>query len=190
MQIQTLFPTLIAIKQADPETIASIAQEVLEQQPLLESLLGITWGDNVLTSFAKEKDIFSAAQLHRLKAFVEESIFQFVKMTRVNKELEIDLSYTQSWINVTRQYGYQERHNHERGSDGLPISGAYYFRTNGEDGDFSVMPTDMQAKHFGNYDIKPVVGQLVLFRSEVFHRVSVNQTHSDRISFAFNYLLK
>lgn len=190
MQVQTLFPTLIAIHQADQATIASIAQEVVDKQPLLESLLDITWGDNVLTSFAREKDIFAAAELHSLKALVEKSIFEFVKMTRVNHQLQIDPTYTQSWINVTRRYGYQERHNHERGTDGLPISGAYYFRTNGDDGDFSVMPTDMQAKHFGNFDIKPVVGQLVLFRSEVFHRVSVNQTESDRISFAFNYLLK
>lgn len=190
MNIETLFPTLIGIEQADPDTIAAIAREVLSQRPTLEGLLSQTWGDNVLSSFDAEKDLFTFARLHTLKTFVEESILEFVQATRVDQKLQFDHSYTQSWINVTRQYGFQERHNHERGALGLPISGAYYYSTNGEDGDLSIVPTDMQAKYFGNCVIKPQVGRLVLFRSEVFHRVSANMTQSDRISFSFNYLLK
>ena len=190
MNIQTLFPTLIGIDQADQETIEAIAREVLQQRARLEGLLAPTWGDNVLSSFEREKDLFTALGLPTLKSFVEGKILEFAQSTRVNKQLQIDDSYTQSWINITRRFGFQERHNHERGADGLPISGAYYYNTNGQDGDFSVVPTDMQAKHFGNYVIKPQVGRLVLFRSEVFHRVSANMTESDRISFSFNYLLK
>jgi hypothetical protein len=190
MNIQNLFPTLIGIEQADQETVDAIAREVLAQRANLESLLAPTWGDNVLSSFEKEKDLFTSVPLLTLKKFVEKSILDFVGATRVDKDLCFDPAYTQSWINITRQFGFQERHNHERGADGLPISGAYYFNTNGEDGDFSVVPTDMQAKYFGSYVIKPQVGRLVLFRSEVFHRVSANMTQSDRISFSFNYLLK
>ena len=190
MNIQTLFPTLVGIDQADQETIEAIAREVLQQRSALESLLAPTWGDNVLSSFEKEKDLFTSAKLPTLKKFVEERILEFVQSTRVDKNLQFDHAYTQSWINITRPFGFQERHNHERGADGLPVSGAYYYNTTGDDGDFSVVPTDMQAKHFGNYVIKPQVGRLVLFRSEVFHRVSANMTNSDRISFSFNYLLK
>ncbi len=190
MHIQTLFPTLIGIDQADQETIEAIAHEVLQQRPMLEGLLTPTWGDNVLSSFEREKDLFTAAKLETLKAFVEGKILEFIQSTRVEKHLQFDHAYTQSWINITRQFGFQERHNHERGADGLPISGAYYYNTNGEDGDFSVVPTDMQAKYFGNFVIQPKVGRLVLFRSEAFHRVSANMTNSDRISFSFNYLLK
>jgi len=152
-------------------------------------LLTRTWGDNVLTSFEKEKNLFVSARLDTLKVFVEKSILEFVKMTRSNPDLRIVDDYTQSWVNITRQFGFQERHNHERGAEGLPISGAYYFATNGQDGDLAIFPTDMQAKFFGNYVIEPRVGKLVLFRSEVFHRVSPNLTTSDRISFSFNYLL-
>lgn len=190
MNIETLFPTLIGIELADQDTIAAIAREVLLQRPTLEGLLSQAWGDNVLSSFDSEKDVFTFAKLQALKEFVEKSILEFVHATRVDQKLQFDQSYTQSWINVTRQYGFQERHNHERGAQGLPISGAYYYSTNGEDGDLSIVPTDMQAKYFGNYVIKPQVGRLVLFRSEVFHRVSANMTPSDRISFSFNYLLK
>lgn len=190
MNIETLFPTLIAIEQADQETIEAIAREVLSQRPLIVGLLEPTWGDNVLTSFNNEKDLFTHARLDALRGFVETSILAFVRATRVDHDLSVDPAYTQSWINITRQFGFQERHNHERGADGLPVSGAYYFNTNGEDGDFSIVPTDMQAKYFGNFVVKPQVGRLVLFRSEVFHRVSANMTNSDRISFSFNYLLK
>ena len=190
MNIQTLFPTLIGIEQADQKTIEAIASEVLAQRANLESLLAPTWGDNVLSSFEKEKDLFTSAKLRTLQTFVEKSILEFVQATRVNHALQFDPTYSQSWINITRQFGFQERHNHERGADGLPISGAYYFNTNGDDGDFSICPTDMQAKYFGNYVVKPQVGRLVLFRSEVFHRVGANMTPSDRISFSFNYLLR
>ena len=190
MNLQTLFPTLIGIEQADQKTIEAIASEVLAQRANLESLLAPTWGDNVLSSFEKEKDLFTSAKLRTLQTFVEKSILEFVQATRVNHALQFDPTYTQSWINITRQFGFQERHNHERGADGLPISGAYYFNTNGDDGDFSICPTDMQAKYFGNYVVKPQVGRLVLFRSEVFHRVGANMTPSDRISFSFNYLLR
>lgn len=189
MEIQSLFPTLVGITQANQATIDEIAQEVLMQKEALEAMLSRTWGDNVLTSFEKEKNLFVAVKLHALRSFVEKSIFEFVRTTRANANLVIDEAYTQSWVNVTRQFGFQERHNHERGSVGLPISGAYYFATNGQDGELAIFPTDMQAKFFGNYVIEPQVGKLVLFRSEVFHRVSPNLTQSDRISFSFNYTL-
>jgi hypothetical protein len=189
MEIQPLFPTLVGIAQADPETIAAIQEEVVANKAHLESLLSLTWGDNVLTSFEKEKNIFAAAGLYRLKKFAEDSILNFVRSTRKDATLRIDDSYTQSWVNITKKFGFQERHNHERSGDGLPISGAYYFNTNGQDGTFSVCPGDSQYKYFGNYEIEPAIGKLVVFRSEVFHRVGANLTDSDRISFAFNYLL-
>ena len=82
MDIQPLFPTLIGIQQADPETIDAIGKEVLAQKAALETLLTRTWGDNVLTSFEKEKNLFVSARLDTLKVFVEKSILEFVKMTR------------------------------------------------------------------------------------------------------------
>jgi Putative 2OG-Fe(II) oxygenase len=129
------------------------------------------------------------AQLTTLKKFVEDNIFQFVKMTREDHDLKFDDAYTQSWVNLTKKFGFQERHNHERNAEGLPISGVYYFSTNKNDGDLAIFPNDMQYKLFGNHVIEPAIGKLVLFRSEVFHRVSANLTDSDRISFSFNYLL-
>jgi Rps23 Pro-64 3,4-dihydroxylase Tpa1-like proline 4-hydroxylase len=114
---------------------------------------------------------------------------QFVHMTRRDKDWKIDHQYTQSWINVTKKFGYQERHNHDRNVEGVPISGVYYFSTNQHDGELAIFPCDMQYKQFENYVIEPEVGKLVLFRSDVFHRVGPNLTDTDRVSFSFNYLL-
>jgi hypothetical protein len=189
MEIKPLFPTLVAIAKADQATINAISEEVIQQKPFLESLLRFSWGDNVLTSFELEKNIFAAAKLHALKQFVEQNMIEFVQATREQASWRFDENYTQSWVNITRKYGFQERHNHERNVDGLPISGVYYFNTNGLDGALSVCPGDLQYKYFGNFDVEPEVGKLVLFRSEVFHRVAANLTDSDRVSFAFNYLL-
>jgi len=189
MDIKALFPTLVGVVQAPPETVEAIQLEVMQQKALLESLLKHSWGDNVLSTFESEKNIFVAAKLDQLKTFVESSILQFIGMTRKDHTLELQHSYTQSWVNITKKFGFQERHNHDRGVEGVPISGVYYFNTNQNDGSLGLFPSDLQAKFFGNYDIDPEVGKLVLFRSEVFHRVSANLTDSDRISFSFNYLL-
>ena len=190
MDIKVLFPTLVGVSQADAPTFAAIQAEVLAQEARIKSLLRPAWGDHVYSSFEAEKHLFVAAGLHCLRAFVETSILDFVARTRESSDLAFDEAYSQSWINVTTRYGYQERHNHEREAVGLPISGAFYFHTNGQDGDLSIMPVDMQTKLFEPEVIAPAVGRLVLFRSEVFHRVGANMTDSDRISFSFNYLLR
>ncbi|MCH8619968.1 putative 2OG-Fe(II) oxygenase [Undibacterium sp. TS12] len=189
MDIEVLFPTLVGISQADHETILRINEEVLQHKDVMNRLLSHAWGDNVLSSFDREKNIFAHAHLHALRKFVEDSILEFVHKTRRDKDWKIDHQYTQSWINVTKKFGYQERHNHERNVEGLPISGAYYFSTNQHDGDLAIFPVDMHYKQFENYIIQPEVGKLVLFRSDVFHRVGANLTDTDRVSFSFNYLL-
>jgi hypothetical protein len=191
MDIRVLFPTLVAVSQADAATMAAIQSEVLAQEDRIKALLKPAWGDQVWSSFEAERHLFVAAGLHRLREFVEGQILEFVARTRESAAgMVFDEAYSQSWINVTRRFGYQERHNHEREAVGLPISGAFYFRTNGQDGDLSIMPVDMQTKLFDLEVIAPAEGRLVLFRSEVFHRVGANLTDSDRISFSFNYLLR
>jgi len=191
MDIKGLFPTLVAVSQADAPTLAAIQAEVLAQEGRIKSLLKPAWGDQVWSSFEAEQHLFVAAGLHRLREFVESSILEFVARTRESAGPMVFVDeYSQSWINVTARHGYQERHNHEREAVGLPISGAFYFRSNGRDGDLSIMPVDMQTKLFDPEVIAPAVGRLVLFRSEVFHRVGANLTDSDRVSFSFNYLLR
>lgn len=190
MDIKVLFPTVVGVSQADAATFAAIQAEVLANEARIKSLLAPSWGDQVWSSFQAEKHLFAAAGLHRLREFVEASILDFVGRTRAAADMAFVDDYSQSWINVTTRHGYQERHNHEREAVGLPISGAFYFRTNGQDGDLSIMPVDMHYKLFEPEVIAPAVGRLVLFRSEVFHRVGANMTDSDRISFSFNYLLR
>ena len=189
MNIEVLFPTLVGNTQADQETIARIREEVMLHKDLMNRLLSHAWGDNVLSSFEHEKNIFSHANLHALRKFVEDNILQFVHMSRHDKDWKIDHQYTQSWINITKKFGYQERHNHERNVEGLPISGVYYFNTNQHDGDLAIFPVDMHYKLFENHVIRPEIGKLVLFRSDVFHRVGPNLTDTERVSFSFNYLL-
>lgn len=191
MDIKVLFPTLVAVSQADAATLAAIQAEVQAQEGRIKALLRPAWGDQVWSSFEAERHLFAAAGLHRLRAFVESQILEFVARTRESAAgMVFDEAYSQSWINVTTRHGYQERHNHEREAVGLPISGAFYLRSNGRDGDLSIMPVDMQTRHFDPEVIAPAPGRLVLFRSEVFHRVGANLTDSDRISFSFNYLLR
>jgi uncharacterized protein (TIGR02466 family) len=100
-----------------------------------------------------------------------------------------------SWINFSDKGDFQYEHSHEtpKYSDTeCYLSGAYFYKTNGHDGDLSfVSPnilnrteldifTKSQAVH------KPIVGKLLLFPSWLCHRVGLNTTDSQRISISFN----
>ena len=95
----------------------------------------------------------------------------------------------ESWVNVSQKYGYQERHNHvAKRTFRVGISGVYYIQTNGHDGNLEFFPPDLYEGHYpATYTVQPEVGKLVLFRSELYHRVRANLTENDRISVSFNY---
>jgi uncharacterized protein (TIGR02466 family) len=94
-----------------------------------------------------------------------------------------------SWLTLTNKNEYAHIHSHGH-SD---ISGAYYFKTNGEDGDiYFEQPLDLiRSSMFlssipKRYSFKPAVGKILLFPSWLKHGVKPNPTDNERISLSFN----
>ena len=105
----------------------------------------------------------------------------------------VDIIIKDSWLTRTQKNEYHHRHLHSCSE----ISGVYYIKTNGNDGNISFsIPTlaFYPSRCFGNcvnpISYKPEVGKLLLWPSLIEHGVVSNQTDDDRISLSFNIVLR
>ena len=133
--------------------------------------------------------------------FQEDSIQKY-KLSNLWNEINISLHlycneinfkitdyHMKSWFSLFKKNNYAHMHDHS-GSD---ISGVYYHKTNGNDGDLVFVNTNPYTKMsrcFNNYSPswthKPSVGKLILFPSWLQHGVKTNETDYTRVSFSFN----
>lgn len=91
----------------------------------------------------------------------------------------------------TGEYGHI--HTHPR-SD---MSGVYYYKTNGDDGNIFFMSGNESSKNsicFGSYSDRwihyPVIGKIILFPSYLSHGITTNTSNSVRHSISFNVSFK
>ena len=93
-----------------------------------------------------------------------------------------------SWVTLLKKGNYGHIHDHGD-SD---ISGVYYHKTNGDDGNIfflSPAPTSSKPAQIcsGRLTFSPRPGSLILFPSWLRHGVETNTTNNIRISVSFNY---
>ena len=87
---------------------------------------------------------------------------------------------THSWINILNQNGYQEFHQHVvRGEKFKEGSGVLYFTKENSKIEFAYFPEQIL------YNIKPEEGDIIIFDSDLYHRVV--DSKKERISLAFNF---
>jgi uncharacterized protein (TIGR02466 family) len=96
---------------------------------------------------------------------------------------------TASWMTTTEKNQYAVVHGH----GGFDISGVYYFKTNGEDGDLFFEDPNRFIKNSicfehipSRWKTTPKVGKIVLFPSWLEHGTYPNTTDNLRISISFN----
>lgn len=90
-----------------------------------------------------------------------------------------DSKITSSWITKFEKGNFSSIHDH--GMD--DISGCYYYKTSGNDGDFFY---ESSSPWGGRVKIPPAEGELILFPSWMKHGVLSNETDNTRMSLAFN----
>ena len=134
--------------------------------------------------------------LTKLKNFIENSIDTYVRNIIVGDDYDENLSFkiTQSWANLTKPGGLgHHQHTH---SNSL-ISGVFYVSTNDIDSivftnDYLYFQTiKVDVKKFNEFNANiwryPVkAGKLLLFPSNLPHRVDPPTGNKDRISLSFN----
>ena len=149
------------------------------------------WGAThyISTDFMKRINIIKKLGLNKIEKEIDTHLRNYCN----------DLDFTmrdyalESWFAKFEKGNYAHIHNHNPAD----ISGAYYYKTNGEDGDFffeSPNPYLEITKCYGSlsqrWKHKPQEGKILLFPGWLKHGVKTNNTDNTRISLAFNIFFK
>ena len=149
------------------------------------------WGAThyISTDFMKRINIIKKLGLNKIEKEIDTHLRNYCN----------DLDFTmrdyalESWFAKFEKGNYAHIHNHNPAD----ISGAYYYKTNGEDGDFffeSPNPyleiTKCYRQFSQRWKHKPQEGKILLFPGWLKHGVKTNNTDNTRISLAFNIYFK
>lgn len=186
--------------------------------PIYEGMVEEPYFSKVQAEFAKVEEKFTAAgsfkhnkswmpHTHKLSDptfssnFIEEEnlvefknvlmhhVYQYTSMLGMDFEKAKVFRIHESWMTSTGKGEFAHIHHHHLSTD---LSGAYYYKTSGDDGAiFFMNPCPMfstfMLEHLtNNFTITPQVGKLLLFPSWLEHGVHVNNTDHERMSVSFN----
>jgi len=151
----------------------------------------IKWKSYDLT----QTDFLATPELNKLVNIVSENVN--LCFLEINPRENIKLALSGVWYNIYDIGSDLEAHVHP----GNCISATYYVKAPVGCGDFVVtnpdrtIPYQYTPKYFTNrneitrvkYYLKPEVGSLVIFPSNLNHLVTANKSEEQRISISFNY---
>ena len=190
--ITAYFPTLIY------ETELSVDNDVLAQKALTlrnnNSALNTSWfcdTYNTIGEYDITKDLAFSNLIDQCQSHVK--IF--------SKEYGIDaaiIKNKEGWMNVAAFNEYQEFHIHPNNHFSLAYyvnvpenSGDIIFRSPESSTDMFMLPSGKESfATMKTIRIKPVVGKLIIFRSNLLHMVEKNKSHNPRISISMNMVLQ
>lgn len=187
-----IFPIPFFYEDVSGEEFNLIQNEISNGLPrVLNSDLDNPWGDTVKTTFKYKDQPTNDAIKHYGLAHLARKISSYKNIFCMTFDYDPNKFDTYlSWFNFSSPGNFQFDHMH----DGADISGVYYYKTNGKDGNiiFTNPNGYMLSTLFPNSSsnktltITPKEGKLILFPSWLMHRVEVNNTKDTRISIAFN----
>ena len=142
---------------------------------------------------------FQSQSLNTINDDIKENLFikpaiEYIKQFNKNYKIEL-YNY---WINCNNKNDHNLLHNHL----GCNISGVYYVKApenSGrivfQNGDLTKMNSTNQfyfddANFYARYFVPIIQYDLILFSSDTFHYVEPNKSNEERISVAFNLILK
>lgn len=145
------------------------------------------WNSHKLNDIEFRGNIIDDYDLSEFRQEVLNHLSLYLK--HLNYDGDNTCYFVSSWMTQSTNRDYFHAHTHGYHD----ISGAYYVKTNGDDGDFyfdNPVPgvgTNYACKGLqSRMSIKPKVGLLMLFPSFLQHGVFTNTTDNDRVSVSFN----
>lgn len=184
--IARIFASPVYVNRITGDDFAKIQNEITEMIPHVDFKGSLKdWGKTTdVTSL--NGDIVDKFDLFHFKHMLAENLENFCNA--VNFEPR-PLFERKSWLTRNGKYGYTHVHNHTVAD----VSGVYYYKTSGEDGDIFFTNPALAAttSYFlqslpTNITMKPEEGLLLLFPGYIMHGVQTNETDEDRISLAFS----
>lgn len=150
------------------------------------------WGKNthLLNDTDFTGNIIEKYQLASFATELKKHILEYIsKAGSFGSEIP-NFVIAQSWMTLTLKGQFAHKHAHGHAD----LSGAYYFKTNGRDGDLyfehpnrQLLETSIVFNELAKkIAYKPEEGRLVLFPGWMEHGVFENTTDSERVSVSFN----
>lgn len=155
----------------------------------------ITWVPNHDNLVTDENRWLETIKDKKLYSLIYNSIHEyFYGMMQASPDIKIEI--TDSWLNKSIPGAQHHRHRHSNSI----ISGVYYFDVSEDSGSLIFSKSHYPTIEFDTINsniynskhwiINPKRHTLILFPSEVEHKVSVNKSNINRISLAFNTFIK
>jgi uncharacterized protein (TIGR02466 family) len=187
-QIQAIFPTLVYYRKFIDKEFDTIQAEI---KPAVEnSSLNKPWPESVETTFQFKgnNNVIDQYRMPTLKEAIIRTAYNYLASipTKVIPELYIE----SNWVAKISNNGSMHVHTHPFSF----LSGCYYFKTTGSEGNLVFENPNPVADWMdpysdiwpNNYHVTPEEGLMVLFPSWLRHRVDINKTENDRWCLAFN----
>tara|TARA_B100001996_G_scaffold193693_1_gene148288 strand:+ start:418 stop:1017 length:600 start_codon:yes stop_codon:yes gene_type:complete len=147
------------------------------------------WSTHYLSSLDFKSDTITLLGMELFQECLSYHVFQYCQYMGFNADIPTEV--VSSWFSMFKKGDYG--HLHEHGN--ADVSGVYYFKTNGNDGDiyFQNPNSNMMSSTFYrdsmftiDHTYSPAEGQLLLFPGWLKHGIKRNKTDNTRISFSFN----
>lgn len=197
-QILSLFPTPLythRLVQEEYETVQNELQLVVSKLYLNDQWgQKIEWDSNTHYLSNKgnfEKSILKEEDMKIVTAFIMRHCLNYMSMMNVKQPYKPRI--VSSWLTLTKPGLYAHIHDHGTNQ----ISGVYWFKTNGKDGDLffrnslkalKCNPIGSSFAHEANFS--PEQGRIAMWPSFLDHGVHENKTNDHRISLSFNIVLE
>lgn len=196
--LQYFFPTVLQVSKIDDASelnhrLVAAIHDVRSRWPCAKPE---TWSCNLYTTLAhpQSRELLSSAPFSDLEPIIVR------EATHFGQELGLQVDkypprVTDFWVNILDKGHAQDIHRHPNSI----ISGVYYVQVSEDAGDLILhAPADdelfppierVNPLNAATQQLKPVTGQMLLFRSWLRHSVMPNQSEEERISVAFDICL-
>jgi uncharacterized protein (TIGR02466 family) len=188
------FSTPIFVHDFEGADLEAIQSELTLAMPeIRKAAVNETQGGTIKSTFTYGKGFTDDIATFKLDTFRKEIIYiahqYMLSLKHHGKPLQLE----GSWTMFNGKGGSHFDHAHPF----YRVSGCYYYATNGQDGNIrfenpnllihaGLFPADGIPTESVTY--APKVGRVILFPSWLMHRVEMNNTNSERISIAFNFV--
>jgi uncharacterized protein (TIGR02466 family) len=182
--IEHWWPTPIYHAFVDNSIIAKIQYEFEKVYSDLKFQKKDSWSKDthLVSDPTFTKNLFEEYNLSTFQEELKYHVFQYVDKKYSSYKI------SSAWMTLTEPGQYAHTHDH----GAADLSGVYYFKTDGNDGDlyFDSPVAQLKSSFIFNKSsrvfYKPEVGKLILFPGWLEHGVFQNTSNENRISISFN----
>ena len=173
------------------QTSAAVHPRILE---FVKSQKFTNHGNGYMTA----ENFLEYSEMQSVKNYITQKVKEYLYGDcGISREIIPEL--VTSWVNLHKKGDWGQQHSHYNSV----VSGVWYLETTPESGEFIIHPDN---KLFGNlldlprrvynefngdqYAFTPQNGDLLIFPSTMKHSVTSNNSDKERLSLAFNYMVR